>query len=162
MKRFLISSFLVGLLTLVAGCRSTTIEDPHVPTIYLESTSSIPGREDPYVTLPISESRYRLPQRPLFGPMDIIRIEMVQVERGLAVRYLLTPSASRQLRRTSGDAIGYSFIFFDNQSPIGARKIDGMIDDGILYTFLEVSDEDMPQLVVDMNRTLVEFRRNNR
>ena len=94
--------------------------------------------------------------------MDIIRIEMVQVERGLAVRYLLTPSASRQLRRTSGDAIGYSFIFFDNQSPIGARKIDGMIDDGILYTFLDVSDEDMPQLVIDMNRTLIEFRRNNR
>tara|TARA_R100000027_G_scaffold66167_2_gene61624 strand:- start:13649 stop:14140 length:492 start_codon:yes stop_codon:yes gene_type:complete len=163
MKRQLFSSILIGLLLiLVAGCRSTSIENPHVPTIYLEAGGSVPGSENPYVTLPKSGTKLRFFGRPIFGPLDIIRIEMVQVDRGLAVRYLMTPSANRELIRTSGDSVGYSFIFFDNDSPIGARKIDGMIEDGVLYTFLEVDDEDLPELVSEMNRTLVEFRRNNR
>jgi len=163
MKRFITTVFLVVLIgAFLSGCRSTNIEDAHVPTIFLEAHASVPGSENPFVQLPVSETRLRVFGEPLFGPLDIIRIEMVRVDRGLAVRYLLTPSASRQLMRSSGDNIGYSFIFFDNDSPIGARRIDGMIEDGILYTFLEVPDEELPELVNEMNRTLVEFRRNNR
>ncbi|MFP4352579.1 MAG: hypothetical protein ACLFRP_05575 [Puniceicoccaceae bacterium] len=156
--RMVVLAFLVGL----AGCRSTTIEDPHIPTVYLEASGSVPGDENPFVTLPVSETRVRIFEEPIFDPMDIIRIELVRVERGLAVRYLLTPSASRELIRSSGDNIGYRFVFFDNASPVGARMIDGVIDDGILYTFLEVSEEELPELVAEMNRTLVEFRRNSR
>ncbi len=151
-------AFLAGL----AGCRSTTIENPHIPTIHLEAAGSVPGDKHPFVTLPVSETKVRVFDQPLFDPMDIIRIEMVRVARGLAVRYLLTPTASRQLIRSSVDNIGYRFVFFDNSSPIGARKIDGVIEDGILYTFLEVPDDELPELVADMNRTLVEFRRNSR
>ncbi|MGE9290504.1 MAG: hypothetical protein ACQKBT_05920, partial [Puniceicoccales bacterium] len=94
MKKILVSTTILGLLVfIVAGCRSTSIENPHIPTIYLESTNVMPGKdEDPYTTLPISETKLRLPQNPIFGPLDIIRIEMVQVERGVAVRYLMTPS----------------------------------------------------------------------
>lgn len=138
------------------------IENPHVPTIHLEASGSVPGGEHPFVTLPVSGSRIRIFDEPVFGPMDIIRIEMVRVNRGLAVRYLLTPSASRQLIRESVDNVGYRFVFFDNSLPIGARKIDGVIDDGVLYTFLEVPDEKLPELVEDMNRTLVEVRKKSR
>ncbi len=161
MKPSLLSFSLVALLTLgLIGCRSTSIENPHVPSIFLEASNSVPGSENPFATLPISQTKLRIFGKPLFGPLDIIRIEMVRVDRGLAVRYLLTPSASRELMRTSGDNIGYSFIFFENDSPIGARKIDGMIDDGILYTFLEVPDEELPGRIDEMNRTLIEYRRN--
>jgi len=156
--RVVVLAFFVGL----AGCRSTTIENPHVPSIYLEAAGSVPGDEHPFVTLPVSETKVRIFDQPLFDPMDIIRIELVRVERGLAVRYLLTPSASRRLIRSSVDNIGYRFVFFDNSSPIGARMIDGVIEDGILYTFLEVPEADLPELVAEMNRTLVEFRRNSR
>jgi len=161
-KRLILRSFLLSTLLLVfVGCRSTTIENPHVPTIYLEAAGSVPGSEHPYVTLPISETKIRVFSNPVFDPMDIIRIEAVQVDRGMAVRYLLTPSASRQMIRSSVDNIGYRFIFFDNETAIGARMIDGVIDDGILYTFLEVPEEQLPELIEDMNRTLVEFRRNS-
>jgi len=162
MSKILFPIFLFcGLIVVMSGCRSTKIEDPHVPTIFLEAAGSVPGDEHPYVTLPISETRLRVFSKPVFGPADIIRIEMVQVERGLAVRYLLKPSAARELIRSSGDNLGYSYIFFDNDTAIGARKIDGMINDGILYTFLEVPDDELPELVADMNRTLVEYRRNS-
>jgi hypothetical protein len=163
MKRLTTISFLACILfVFMTGCRSTKIEDPHVPSIFLEASGSSPSGENPYVTLPVSQTKLRIFDKPLFGPLDIIRIEMVQVDRGLAVRYLMTPSASRQLIRSSGDNIGYSFIFFDNETAIGARRIDGMIEDGMLYTFLEVKDEELPELVTEMNRTLVEYRRNSR
>ncbi len=138
------------------------IENPHVPSVYLEASGSVPSEEHPYVTLPVSQTKVRIFGQPLFSAMDIIRIEMVQVERGLAVRYLLTPSASRQLIRSSVDNIGYRFVFFDNESPIGARMIDGVINDGVLYTFLEVPDQQLPELVSEMNRTLIEVRRKSR
>lgn len=155
--------FAAALAALVfPGCKSMEIENPHVPTIYLEASVSVPGDEHPFVTLPVSGTKVRVFSQPLFDPMDIIRIEMVQVDRGLAVRYLLTPKASRQMIRTSVDNIGYRFVFFDNELPIGARMIDGVINDGILYTFLEVPDEELPELVAEMNRTLVEFRRKSR
>ncbi|MEM0967620.1 MAG: hypothetical protein AAGJ81_15845 [Verrucomicrobiota bacterium] len=163
MNRNLSIVVLAGLVSFAFwGCRSMTIEDPHIPTIYLEAAGSVPGSEHPFVTLPVSETKVRIFGNPVFGPLDIIRIEMVRVERGVAVRYLLTPSASRELIRSSGDNLGYRYVFFDNEVPIGARMIDGMIDDGILYTFLEVPDEQLGELVQEMNRTLVEFRRNNR
>jgi len=163
MKRTVTTILLIGLfVTGMTGCRSTSIEDPHIPSIFLEASSSAPGSDNPYITLPVSGTQLRIYGKPLFGPLDIIRIEMVQVDRGLAVRYLLTPSASRELMRSTGDNVGYAFIFFDNESPIGARRISGIIEDGILYTFLEVPDEKLPELVNEMNRTLVEFRRKNR
>jgi hypothetical protein len=162
MRRF---PFLPGLLLLSAlvfvGCRSTTIEYPHLPTVFLEAGNTFPGQTNPVVTLPVSRTEFRIFDKPLYDPTDIIRIEMVRVDRGLAVRYLLTPSASRDLMRTSVDNIGYRLVFFDNNDPIGARMIDGSIENGMIYTFLEVPDEEVPELVTEMNRTLVEFRRKN-
>lgn len=150
------------ILLVLSGCRSASIENPHLPTIYLEARSSMQQNTNPLVTLPISETKVAIPSRPAFTPNDIIRIELVQVDRGLAVRYLMTPNASRQLIRTTVDNMGSRFVFFNNMEAIGLRQIDGVINDGILYTFLEVPDDELPELVAEMNRTLVAFRRAQR
>ncbi len=145
-----------------SGCRSTDIENAHVPTIFLEASTSYPGQTNPQIALPVSGTELRIFEEPVFDPTEIIRIEMVRVDRGLAVRYRLTPSGGRKLVRISVDNIGYRFVFFDNETPIGARMIDGPIENGIIYTFLEVPDEAVPELVTEMNRTLVEVRRRQR
>lgn len=163
MKNFQIfAGVLVLLATVLAGCRSTEIENAQVPSIFLEAGNVYPGQTNPTVSLPVSGTEFRIFEEPVFDPSDIIRIEMVRVDRGVAVRYLLTPSAGRKLVRVSVDNMGYRFVFFNNEKPIGARMIDGPIENGIVYTFLEVPDEDLPELVTEMNRTLVEFRRRSR
>jgi len=153
---------LLAMVSVLVGCRSVSIDNPHLPTIYLEARGSGHQDQNPLVTLPISETKVQVPARPVFTPNDIIRIEIVQVDRGLAVRYLLTPNASRQLIRTTVDNIGSRFIFFNNVEPIGLRQIDGVINDGILYTFLEIPDEEIPDMVAEMNRTLIAYRRAQR
>jgi len=163
MKTFpLLAGLSLATSLFFSGCKSAQIENAHVPTIFLEAASSFPGQTNPQVALPISGTELQIFEEPLYDPTDIIRIEMVRVDRGLAVRYLLTPSASRNLVRMSVDNLGYRFVFFDNETPIGARMIDGVMENGIIYTFLEVPDQLLPELVEDMNRTLVEVRRRDR
>ena len=47
-----------------------------------------------------------------------------------------------------------------NGNAIGARRIDGAIQDGNFYTFVEVDDEELGQLVLDIKETIVKLQSN--
>jgi hypothetical protein len=57
--------------------------------------------------------------------------------------------------------MGNRIVFMVNGNAIGARRIDGAIQDGNLYTFVEVDDEELGQLVLDIKETIVELQKNN-
>ena len=43
--------------------------------------------------------------------------------------------------------------------PIGARRIDSVMNDGKLYTFVEVPDAEIGQLVLDLKASIAELKR---
>ena len=50
---------------------------------------------------------------------------------------------------------GQPYRLMVNGNAIGARRIDGAIQDGNFYTFVEVDDEELGQLVLDIKETIV-------
>ena len=49
-----------------------------------------------------------------------------------------------------------------NGNAIAARRLDGPIADGKYYTFVEVSDDALPELVLDLKRSIREIKAQNR
>ena len=54
---------------------------------------------------------------------------------------------------------GNRLVFTVNNKAIGARRLDQAINDGKLYTFVEVREEEMGQLVLDLKASLSELRK---
>jgi len=57
-------------------------------------------------------------------------------------------------------SMGGRIVLTVNGNAIGARRIDGAIQDGNLYTFVEVDDEELGQLVLDIKKSLVHLQAN--
>ena len=47
-----------------------------------------------------------------------------------------------------------------NGNAMGARRIDGPIEDGNFFTFVEVSDEELGKLVFDIKASLSSIKKN--
>ena len=56
--------------------------------------------------------------------------------------------------------MGSRIVFMVNGNAIGARRIDGAILDGNFYTFVEIDDEELGQLVLNIKQTIVELQAN--
>ena len=145
----------------LAGCQSVKDEFglPEEDTAYLEvylegnPMSSTVGTLT--MELPISGSAVQVFERPVMFTDDFRRAEVVEVRTyGKAIRLFTDTHGQYSLMRLSGDNIGYRLVFVINGQPMGARRIDGMLNDGVLYTFLEVADEDLLELVRKLNRTI--------
>ena len=68
-------------------------------------------------------------------------------------------AGARALYRASVTDRGSRLVFTTNDQAIGARRIDGVIIDGKLYTFVEVKDDEMGPLVLDIKASLAALRR---
>lgn len=145
---------LLGTLLLAAACQSTPGAPLRVVRVYLEAGPAVPGNDRPVAVLPESGSEVRLLERPVLGPEDFLRVETVRVDLGLAAAFVLNPRGARTLYRLTVDNLGDRLVFLDNGRPVGARVIDGPIRDGILYTFLEVPDAEVPARVAAYNEAL--------
>ena len=56
--------------------------------------------------------------------------------------------------------MGSRIVFMVNGNAIGARRMDGAIQDGNFYTFVEVDDEELGQLVLDIKKTIAKLQAN--
>lgn len=152
--------FLCGSALLLSGCKSRKpLTDFSIPSFFLEMNPRSQAAATRTVTLPMSGTVLRVTERPVIFTDDIAWIELVQVDLGLALRFNLTGQGARKLTRLSVQNQGYRLVLFVLDEPIGARIIDGVIDQGVLFTFAEVEDEDLPDLVAAMNEAIVEARK---
>jgi hypothetical protein len=85
---------------------------------------------------------------------------MVKVDMGVALLVQTRGQGLRDLYRASVSNMGNRIVFMVNGNAIGARRIDGAIQDGNFYTFVEVDDEELGQLVLDIKETIVELQKN--
>ena len=158
MTRLWILALVVAWSGGVCGCQSTAAPKDYTPLqarIFLESGS---GDGAP-VRLPQSGVGITLNTKPVITEGDIINVELVQVDLGKCLLIQLTPSASRDFYRLSVTHQGRRLVLLINDKPLGARRIDGAITNGVVYVFVEVPENELPALVENLKKSSVAMQR---
>lgn len=140
----------VGLA--LGGCRSATGERaarPAVARFFLEAADN----RSTSVTLPRSGVTIAVNAQPVITEGDIADVALAQVDLGRCLMFKVTSPAMRDLYRLTGAHQGRRLVLTLNDQPIGARRIDGPISDGVLFIFVEWPDEALPRLVADLKQT---------
>ncbi|MEC8333596.1 MAG: hypothetical protein VXZ83_05665 [Verrucomicrobiota bacterium] len=149
-------------ICLLCGCKKEQyLKDLVLPRLMIESRGvDYGGMKGTTVTLPISGTSINIQDQPLVNEFDILNVEMVKVDLGVALLVQVSAQASRELYRGSISNMGGRIVLMVNGNAIGARRIDGAIEDGNYYTFVEVDDEELGKLVFDIKASLVTIIKN--
>ena len=154
-------SFVLLVLALGAGgCKSAATrlaERPAVARFFLETTAERAVN----VVLPRSAVRIALSPQPVITEGDIADVALAQVDLGKCLAFRVTPAAVRDLYRLTGANQGRRLVLMINDDPIGARRIDGAIADGVLFVFVELPDDALPKLVADLKSTTLVVQQEN-
>lgn len=150
--------FLSGCLSSIEGYQNE-LENMIVPRLMIEARGiDYGGGSGSKVTLPISGTSIKLEREPVVGEYDIINVELVKVDMGLALLIQITDKGSRELYRRSVTHSGSRIVFTANGVAVGARRLGGTIEDGQLYTFVELPDEELEQFVLDLKDSIAELQ----
>ncbi len=135
------------------------IDNMQVPRLMMEARGmDYGGGSGSSVTLPISGTSIKLEREPVVGEYDIINVEMVKVDMGMALLIQITDKGSRELYRRSVTHRGSRIVFTSNGEPVGATRLSGTIEDGQFYTFVEIPDDELGQFVIDLKASIAELQ----
>jgi hypothetical protein len=159
-----IASLLMSLF-LFTGCFESIegykneIENMQVPRLMMEARGvDYGGGGGSKVTLPVSGTAIKLEREPVVGEYDIINVEMVKVDMGIALMIQVTDKGSRELYRRSVTHSGSRIVLTTNGQAIGATRLSGTIEDGQFYTFVEIPDDEVGQFVLDLKASIAELQ----
>jgi len=161
-KTSIILSVFVLLVGFSAGCSKDKNDgNLKVPRLMAEirgvNYGALTGET---VTLPLSGTTIQLQKDPVVNEFDFLDVNLVKVDLGLALVFQLTEKGARKLYRASVTNTGSRFVLNVNGNAIAARRIDGAIPDGQYYTFVEVADDELEQLILDLKASFVELQKN--
>jgi len=154
-------SFLLVFTSLAffVGCKKDKLENLYIPRLMVESRGvNFNSMGGDTAVLPKSGTTINIQADPIVTEFDIRNVELVKVDRGMALLLQVDGKGARDLYRASVTNMGGRIVLMVNGNPIGARRIDGAIPDGNLYTFVEVDDAELEQLVLDLRRSLSELQ----
>lgn len=155
------SLILLVSFSLLVACKKDKLENLSVPRLILEARNTNYGAtRGKTITLPVSRTTFSIQGDPVVNEFDILNVEMVKVDMGMALLVQTGGQGARDLYRASVSNMGSRIVFMVNGNAIGARRIDGAIQDGNFYTFVEVDDEELGQLVLDIKETIVKLQAN--
>jgi hypothetical protein len=148
---------LIGLAValITPGCESAKKPRDYtvlLPRFYLEAGGDTSGT---VTVLPRSGVNVTVNAKPVLTEGDIVNVELAQVELGKCLMFQLTPSATRDFYRLSGSHQGRRLVLTINEAPLGARRIDGAIADGVVFIFVETPEEDLARLVDNLKKSSV-------
>lgn len=145
-----------GLAVALAGCnKEEAPENMAIPRLRAETRSAQYGSMTSEVmTLPVSGTRITVRNQPLVNEFEIVNVEMVEVELGSALLLQVSEKAARALYRQSVSNRGGRIVLTVNGNPVGARRVNRVIDDGNFYTFVEMPDEKLEELVIELRETV--------
>lgn len=106
------------------------------------------------VVLPVGGTMIRINHMPVIVEEDVREVDLARVDLGLCLVFALEPRAARALHRISTAHRGQRLVLLVDGDPLGARVLDGVIDTGELFIFLEVDDDELPALVRHLRRSL--------
>ncbi len=142
-----------------SGCQSTrpaTSDGTVWARFHLESAPDVAGLP---LALPQSGSRIAVNPKPVITEGDVVNVELVQVDLGKCLMFQLTTSAARDFYRLSGTHQGRRLVLVVNDVAVGARRIDGAMADGVVYIFVELPDDELPQLAARLKKSSIAYQR---
>lgn len=145
-------AMLAGMLALLGACQSSRAPTDYRPTVarfFLEAEAA----DGLPLVLPRSGVHLAIGSKPVISESDISNVELVQVDLGRCLLFQLTPAAARDFYRLSVTQNGRRLVLVVDGEPLGARRIDGAIANGVLFVFLEVADEVLPVLAENLKKT---------
>jgi hypothetical protein len=164
-KCYLTTASLLMSLLFLSGCFESIegfkneIENMQVPRLMIEARGvDYGGGGGSKVTLPVSGTAIKLEREPVVGEYDIINVDMVQVDLGIALMIQVSDKGSRELYRRSVTHSGSRIVLTAYGQPIGATRLSGTIEDGQFYTFVEIPDDEIGQFVLDLKASIAELQ----
>src|SRR5690625_5059561 len=147
-------------LLFLSGCRTTKRDyTPHVVRFYLEESGHLPPSHISEMILPVSGSHLTVKSKAAFGETDIASATEVETEFGPAVMLVFRSRSTPDFYRKTISNQGKRMAITVNGVPLGAYYIDRPIEDGRILFFLEVPDEDLPEIVRSIQKTSDEIRK---
>jgi len=158
--RFYPALLVLSVSALLFGCgRGGQPESLSIPRLMIESRGVDYGSlAGDVVTLPVSGTSITIQREPLVNEFDIVNVELVKVEIGLALLIQVSEKGARNLYRGSITNMGGRIVFTVNGNAIGARRIDSALRDANFYTFVELPDDELGQLVLDLKASIAELQ----
>lgn len=153
--------FVLGVLLAVTlgfgGCQSAVPAGfkPTWARFFLEA----PGARGIMVRLPQSEVGIVVNAQPVLTEADIVDVDVAQVDLGRCLAFRLSAGAARDCYRLTASHQGRRLVLFIDNSPVGARRIDAPIGDGVVFVFVELPDSALPQLVSDLKLSASRLQR---
>ena len=161
MRSFCFSALLLLSLWACTACKRDHSEADKllVPRLMIESRSIQYGSMHTVpLRLPVSGSEIMVEKVPVVNEFDIRNVEMVKVDMGLALLIELSELGARELYRRSVTHNGSRVVLVVNGNPLGARRLDGPIQNGQLFTFVEVNDAAVGPLVLELKSSIAELQ----
>ena len=145
---------------LLCGCKKEQeLKNLTLPRLMIEETRAR-GNLNTGVELPVSGTKINIQDQPLVDEFNVLNVELVKVDMGLALLVQVSAQGSRSLYRGSISNMGGRIVLMVNGNAMGARRIDGPMEDGNFFTFVEVSDEELGKLVFDIKASLASIKKN--
>lgn len=162
LRLFLFTVLSVGLIA-ASGCSSP--EKPKkkkrkypetVARFLLEATD--PKDAGAVAHLPTSGVAISVEPKAYFTEYDIEKCEVVNNELGKGFAFKLTTAAARDLYKMSVPNQGKRLVTMVNGRPIGARRIDGALNQGYIVTYIEVPEDELEDMAKNITRTSTDMR----
>ena len=157
-RGWLLMSLGAAVAGALGGCQSTAAPRDYKTTwarFFLESGSA----DGTPLTLPQSGVHLTVNSKPVISEGDIANVELVQVDLGKCLLFQLTPTAARDFYRLSVTHQGRRVVLVVDGTPLGARRIDGVIANGSIFVFVEMPESEMPAFVENLKKSSIAFQR---
>lgn len=136
-------------ILLVSGCASR--KPPSIPVQFFLEVN-YPTEENMDYTA--KQLLSRIGAKPVILGSEITAVDLVRVDSGMCLLFQVNTQAAFRLYNVTAQNLGKRLILVANDEPIGVRYIDEIIQNGRLFTFVELPDSELPALVISLQEGL--------
>lgn len=142
------------LAALGAGCGGRTVDGKPMNFYVQVGDSGSMSTKSRAMKMPDGMSFFVKPE-PIMRERNVTNVDLVRVANGrLALLFYLDDEGTNKLYRTSVTERGRFMIFEYNGVPIGERMLEAPISDGRYFTFINLPEDEMEELVSSLRENI--------
>jgi len=130
-------------------------QDAFQPRFFIEAVGAeLKSSKILSVQLPVSASVIQIKPVPSIPEFEIESVAVEQGNMGKYLQFKLKNKARLQLMSMCGEYRGRRLVLVLGQDPIGAWRINKILDNGSISTYVEIPDESLDTLAKQINDAL--------